>query len=443
MAYGCTYGRPYGDPTCPTVDPTIRGSEPQCKQDTYFLGKGSGVWADLAVDRSDQGTNLTVGTDCIYTTSFARFDRPNRHEITFQLLLNDTNSGVLYNTGGSGFGLSVDAGVVSVLAGEAVIAEHTIENITSTDAQFVISWNVEPALQSAFECRSELHVLNLTEGTVELFFAEFDEPASPSGEVVFGAAANDGTNAYDNTIYLIRYGARFHTSVETSEDFAGLSEAPTTELVFEPELLDMADDCGVWEEGEFHGPAMAWASAHHRGMLRRVMSPLVNQYYHNPAELDIDSADSPFWKYFGTVGYGLMYLHRVPIARTANRLYVRVFLETSTTGGTLSYEIRCYSMTKLPGVSGDFVGPGDPPEPARKAYVSATINRNDSTGGQWSELGFLAPQYTRDGMTYLALALVGFDSAGHAQSAWIHGWQVIPCQLDVGDGGFGPGDLDL
>lgn len=206
----------------------MQGDEFNGKDDTRFLSEGGPTLSSLAVDLSQQATDITVGTNCVYDDTDP--DRWNvQHPACWELDIeaNNTDSGYLfyYENAGDGVLLRMTAGpVIEAYVDGSIVASVTVSGVGGTYERLVVSWSMEanPFTTGASDAvRTELRVFNVTD---ETYFHDVQtHPAITSAEAtaIWGASDTTGFDAYTGRMIRLRFSAgRFHPATEVWQDWA-------------------------------------------------------------------------------------------------------------------------------------------------------------------------------------------------------------------------------
>jgi hypothetical protein len=262
-------------------------SFPQDVEDVVFYGdSATGTWSELAVDDSGEATNLTAGMTYAYESSSSRANLTTRRTVDVVIDHDDTvASGTLWswNRGSDIDRININSGdTLTLFVDGSSIITHTIENVSATTEEFVISWAMEPnpdSANSSDAMRSELHVYNVDQDTYETSVATHAAPTAGVGDLVFGAQDTSGTGDYDGTITSMRLSSGFHSSTEMYETFVSQSSAPTlVGKALAPMPMPERSQVALGDDGHFAGPIHIMATAAAQNQRALLWSPVVNEY---------------------------------------------------------------------------------------------------------------------------------------------------------------------
>jgi hypothetical protein len=379
------------------------------KADTRFLGlKGDGGVADMAVDISQERTDLTDNSTFLRESSSARTAITTPREISLLFTAKTGDSGILLNHGtndgaSSTFRVDVAGGILRCLENGTVRVEVALPALSGSDREFIAQWSTRP---EGSQVRSELIIINDTIGTLAFGFATHAVgTTSSSWNLQVGGYGNGPTSAYDvDDISGVRIGKRFHSMTEAVEDFRVGSTKPALLGTVRDAVLPINPDLGL--EGQFAGPAYLLAGAAARDDDRRLHSPLVN--VRAPAEFSITRADHTganrrFYRAApGDPGFYLaaQHWHCVPVPPNVNKARVRIFVRMHTTGdGPCDLIFAAHSWANFP-----FVGDAVKPQVIYRTGNTILNEDHASGGGEWLDLGDV--QLARDefGMTSICIA---------------------------------------
>jgi hypothetical protein len=256
---------------------------------------------DLLTDLSQWAVDLTAAGAAAYEEESERTaingdGRGRSLEIDFEA---DTSSaGVLIDHGGGdaspSYQLKIKSNAIECNAGLSTLGSLPLPDLDGSLAHFVASWSTEPnplTTGGSDALRSELTVFNAGTGTIARLVFEHAVTVSSVldhlgiGGVWSGALMNF---AYTDTIHVLRISSRYHTSIETREDFVLQTTAPSVDgwVVAELQRLPAA----ALEVAELAGPqyqVAAPAAVEHRA---RLASPLVQAMFRDWPVLGADLA---------------------------------------------------------------------------------------------------------------------------------------------------------
>lgn len=431
-----------------------QGYDAQAKQSTRFLGRGSSV-ITCGTDASQRLTNLSAGADHLLEASpaSARFDFSHPRTIGCYILINSTDTGTLFRHGAaSPTRLDFNAAQnLRAVVNNSVVGTLTLTGLDGTRDDVVVAWTsrANPDTTGAGDAvESTLHAWNVTNGTYERLTFTHAISTTKTQTAYFGAADNVGTSVFSGTVESIWFENRMQTAAEIANDWVSARTPPTTVLDIvhqgHPPAADLFDAANY-----HHGPAALWAADATRRLVRRCLSPLVNDPMNvQPTWTDaLLVADDPFimsvpgapeWRMH------LAWIDVVPVPDTCNALWVRVHLRSWTTAGSaVPIGVRVYSWNRIPGAALDPEDVG-PPDALLPYFVGATVTRDDdASSGEYTVLGLLPISRGRvgkmRGKTAIAMALNVDPAAASANDAnariMVRGVHVVPVYSAI-DGGL-------
>lgn len=382
------------------------------KADTMFLGlKADGGPADMAVDQSQERTDLTDNTTYLQETSSARLAITYPRELSVCFTKKTGDAGILVNHGTSNgvswtYRMRVSGNDLDCSENGVLRVSVTLPGVAGTDRRFLAHWSTRQDLFDPTKVRSELSVYNFTTGVWAHAFATHSAATTNVAWDFNVGGYGAGTLAYDvGDMDTVRVGKRFHSQAEAHEDWVAESTKPDLLGRVRDAALPIAADIGI--EGEFAGPAYLWAGATARDVDRRLVSPLVNVRL--PSEFVIakaDYLDSGSRRLYRTApGDPQFYLAAqhwwyVPVPPHMNKARVRIFVRMFTVDeGPCSMIFKAVSWANFP-----FAG-----EPAKTPVIYRTggtflSEDHASGGGEWVELGDLHLARDEFGCTSICIA---------------------------------------
>lgn len=393
------------------------------KADTVFLGlKGDGGPDDMAVDISQERTDLDYQTTYLREDSSARTAITTPREISLLFVAKTGDSGILINHGTNDgasytFRIDITGGALRCLENGSVRCQVNLPGLAGSDREFVAQWSTRP---EGSQVRSELIIINDTIGTLAFSFATHAVcTTSTSWNLQVAGYGNGASSAYDiGDINGVRIGKRAHSMPEAIEDWRAESTKPTLTATTRDAVLPIDADTDIAAVGGFAGPAYLFGGAAARDADRRLVSPLVN--VRAPAEFNIAKADhtdgSRKW-FRPTPDDPAFYLsaqhfHYVPVPPNVSRAQVRIFVRVHTIdAGPCDMLFAAYSAAGWPFA-------GEPAQDLTYHRTGNTICNTDhpSGGGEWLDLGDV--QIARDdwGMSSFMIAH-SFDNGDDSEAA--------------------------
>lgn len=407
-----------------------QGTDEQAKQSTRYLARGASVTA-LNTDLSQRLTNLTVGTNSVYENTTSRMAYTGPRTIGIRASMTSAHTGTLYlhGSGASTESLSFSAAnTISVVVNNVTIGSLVVTAPTGTDT-VVIAWVTEanPDTTGAADAyRSRILWWNVT----DVLFAATDWITHAvitisATTAVFGALNSGGAGAFGGTMTACWYEGRVQSGAEIGNDWVSARTAPTT--VLEAGHQGYPPQANTLDAQNRHqGPSMLWVADATKRLVRRTLSPFVNEMLTvQPTWQDSTLVSTnPFIRSVPGASEWLMHLawrYIVPIPDTCNMAWVRVHLRSYTTSGAaVPIGVRMYSFNKPPSMA--LEGDGNGPEPLVPYYVTATVTRDDDAiVGEYTTLGLLPISRGRTGLmrnkTCFALALNVDPAAASANDA--------------------------
>ena len=382
------------------------------KADTHYLGfQGEGDYTDMAVDQSQERTDLAVSASYLRETSSARLAITYPRELSVCFRKKTGDAGIMINHGTSDgvswtYRMRVSGNDLDCSENGALRVSLTLPGVAGTDRRFLAHWSTRQDLFDPTKVRSELSVYNFDTGVWAHAFATHNAATTNTGWDFNVAGYGAGTLAYDvRDILSVRVGKRFHSQAEAHEDWVDESTKPALLGRVRDAALPIVADIGV--EGEFAGPAYLHAGATARDVDRRLVSPLVN--VRMPSEFVIakaDHTDSGSRRlYRPAPGDPQFYLHAgqwwyVPVPAHMNKARVRAFIRMwSVDLGPCSMIYKAVSWANVPFA-------GEPLEAPVIYRTGGTFLSEDhaSGGGEWVELGDLHLARDEFGCTSICIA---------------------------------------
>lgn len=377
--------------------------------DTVLLTLRDTADADLAVDLSQERTDLDDQTTYAVELSSARAALTSPREVTVLFTAQTGDSGILVNHGTNNgasytYRVQVSGGNLVCRENGSTIVTLALPSLTGSDRSFAAQWSTRPTDSGV---RSEVTICCLDTGALAYGFAAHAAAATDPTWELNVAGYGSGASAYPlGKIDGVRLGKRFHSQAEFVEAWVAESTAPPVTGVLRGPVLPVDPDTTIGDEGGFAGPAYLWAGAAARDADRRLLSPLVNQ--RAAAEYLISKgnhSDGRASKYrpapgFPTYWLGAQHWFYVPVPPNVNEARVQVFVRMLTTGvGPCDMLFRAYSLAGL-----QFVG-----EPAAELRYHVTdpvvLNADHgSGGGEWVDLGRVRLARDEWGMTSICVA---------------------------------------
>lgn len=251
--------------------------------------------SSATADLSQYGTNLSAATGGAFEATSARaaLDGDGR-SISLYIDVDNTSSGTIVYHGNTAatsasYSVTVASSVISLVCDTTTVASLTIPGLGGTPISVYveISTRANPLTTGASDTHTtEIAVYNGTDwATATADHATF---ATSSAYNLSIGGQYDGTatlaSQYSDTINNVRIGARFHASTELAEEISESTSTGSGANIPEP-LAPMPSSMGA--DGEFAGPAYAYAGAQAGSTHRRLLSPLVN--YYNPQAMPFGS----------------------------------------------------------------------------------------------------------------------------------------------------------
>lgn len=405
------------------------------KPDTVLLWFGAD---DTFVDASQYRQNLNDHSSYFDEAASARTAIAAPREITFQIYVSNTDTGVLVNHG-TGYRVQVFAGgIVRFYEGGAVLTSITVPGVNALQRQTLVQWSkrLDPVTGLA---RSEMMIYNYATGAYAHAAVTHASVAPSALATITIWAAGGGASTFTGNITAYRIGRRFHAKTEVKEDWVSQRMPPGVyNRRRAPYLSPDRATLAVFGHGNLAGPQYLWTGSAYKAASARLVSPLVNMRTATPAELTNGYAvGSVAWyrsppgepKYHLTIAH----LFCVPVPHGVNRARVRIFLRQTAGATTCTTYWKMYSVANL-------ATRDDPPAPdVWSSTAPATNATNHGTGvGAWLNLGDLALRRDDLGYTWLALGhSFGLDTGAPGEAATtcrIKAITVEPFYLDPSPG---------
>ena len=394
-----------------------QGYQVGAKQGTVFYGSGAS-WASKADDLSQEFTDLTVGTSCIYAESDPRFNRSSPRTIHFELTISNTSSGTIYLQGESGLEamLTVASGVISLWVSGVRIGDLTPTGLTGTARVHQLAWVTEVDPDDISAELSWLFCWNENTSTASRIGPFSHEPQNSSDDlVVFGAADSSGTDAYTGSITIVSFHRRAMTLREIYNDQVSTAATLSTSVVVDREPLPMTVAMGLGNQDQCYGPTMAWAARATRNFHRRVWTGRSERFSaFSLSNANITTYDEWHRSILGTdYTMFLPHMFAMPVPPGATHLWVQLHCDLwVTSGSAVPTGIRVYSANRPPALAQPAGA-----EPFSSTYLQSVVTRNDTAAGlgTWTVSGLLPITRgtigNREGWTYIMLGYA-FDPAG-------------------------------
>jgi hypothetical protein len=436
----------------------LQGRDDQAKQSTRYLARGASVTA-LTTDLSQQFTNLTAGTSSAFENATTRMNHAGPRTIGVRVSMVSANTGTLYLHGSGATTEAIvftGANAMRVIVNNSSVISLTVPAPTGTDV-CIIAWVTEanPDTTGAGDAyRSRLLHWNVTDGSfTPSDWTTHAAIASSNTAAVFGAEDSAGTGAFAGTMTACWYEHRVQSCAEIANDWVSARSEPATAVVNvnqgHPPAADMIDAVNY-----HHGPSMLWAAHATRGLIRRTLSPFVNEVLRVQPEWShaLLTAADPFIRGApddGTWRMHLAWRRTVPVPHTCTHAWVRVHLRSWTTSGAaVPIGLRVYSMSRLLGMP---LPPADQgaPDPLTSYYLQSTITRDDdASAGEFTVLGLLPLARGRtgimDGKTCFCVAMKVDPAAASANDAnariMLRAIHIVPAFVQA-DGGLPFGEV--
>jgi hypothetical protein len=469
MPWGQPWGQRWGARRRWHVDD--QGYEWGATPDCVFLGKSStGVLAELAIDRSQRKTNITVAASPtrLAGESSTRWRQNNGRTIECHCVISSTETGTrgIWNGGNGGevWYLSNNTIVATYWNGSATSSSShstslTLPTLATGANEFLFSWSTElnpnpdpsgkPAQTLAAQWnkwRSEMRAWNLTTG-------EFAQVVWTHADITQSGGSTAGTwlrvnnnDLFQGTVKALRLCKVFHSATETYRTWCTVGAKPETagESRLEPPMPTR--DSGIGDDGQYAGPVYAMAAAHARQQGLRLWTPIINENYpastapihstpdvgEGPDETMLQDPNDTDWY------LQFPFVRRRPLPPNCNRLRVRICLHVEMdTPGTLG--VRCYSMTQPGWTNRPISSPSQMVRYYRETSIDIDADNDDSY--QWLEFDLLRPARDNVGWTYLALAFLS-SGTGEEMHWSVRSWVVEPVlSTDESTAAVGAGSL--
>lgn len=433
----------------------LQGYDALAKQSTRYVATGASITA-CDTDRSQYGTDLSVGTDCVYEAATTRFNRDGPRTIGLQIVWG--GAGTLYQHASAGNLESITIAAEVITANVNGSGVGTLDFSAASPGDVVlVAWATEanPDTTGASDAmQSWLIAINTTTGNVERSAFTHAAKNLVSATAIWGAAATTGTSAYSDDITGIWFENRVQSGAEIAADWYTALADLTTDSETDHEHQGIPVDADTLDDvaGGFHGPSIQWAADATRRLIRRTLSPLVNHRFRvRPEWSDAGLAGTPFLRLApNSTNYtmSLAWLFAAPVPDTCSHVWVRVHLRSRvTSGAAVPLGVRLYSMSRPLGALG-IAGVGGPAAATEIYYCQATLTRDDAGVGEYTVVGYTriarGTSGIRDGMTYLALAFAVDPAAASANDAaarfTLQALHVVP---DFRPGGIQGGGFHL
>lgn len=439
------------------VTATQQGYDAQAKQSTRLLARGASA-ATQTTDLSQYLTNLTAGTNCSYELTSTRFNHYAPRTIGVRLSMTSAHVGTLYRHGAGATTERLEfsaANTLRVVINNAAVGTLAVTAPTGTDT-VIVAWITEanPDTTGAADAhRSWIMWWNVTDGLFNRVMYTHAVNTSGSSTALYGADDIAGAAAFTGTMTGAWFENRAQSGAEIGNDWVSSRSAPTT--VLEPGHQGHPPQAETFDADNYHhGPAALWAADATRRIVRRTLSPLVNEVLTTQPDWTeaLLESDNPMIR--GAPSDDTFRLHlgwarTVVIPPTCNAVWARLHLRSWTTSGAaVALRVRVYSMSRIPGAALDPQDQGAA-DPMRFQFVEQTITRDDDREivagaglGNWTTFGLLPIAAGRagvfDGKSVFA---VGVNMATNAVlRVRLRAIQIVPAYSEI-DGGlpFGEG----
>jgi len=435
VKYGCKYGyqNRYGSKSCAEVEPWHQGgADVDAKQDTAFLGKSNdGTLSELAVDRSQWATDLTVsGSALVDASPGQQLQLGTEWSVEFLLEMTSSTSGLLAEFDFAGgwlrFGLGTSGGRIEIARPDTTLILDEANDVVSGTSQLVgIGFAALNDPDPTDAMRIYAYVQNYATGECRIWHVDTTPIAAITRVDLFDSPSAPAFSG--GTVRTIRISQAFHSSTELWEDFNARTPAVSRTAETRQELLTPTKASTAGDDGQFAGPVHSAVSGGLAQQDLRLVGPLVAEIYpHDGAHsftFGTPPAPTPWWRLApdsADTYIGLPYFLWRAVPAGVNRVRVRVCLSWWT-GAT----ITCYSLSRRPGG-----GIGPIRQFSASATLAATITET------WVDLGWMHVARDESGLgTYFAL---GFQEAGAHQFV-VHGWTIEPGFVDDPTGFRTPG----
>jgi hypothetical protein len=442
------------------------------KLGTRFLGRafvnGANGYTQLAVDDSQDDTDMTATATSITEDPAARYDQSHPRTIAWRATQTNTSTGVIYaqsdGVGGQVQHIDTLSGAIRAFRSGVSLASLSLPGVSASSQSFLCAWIsiANPDTTGASDAvLSWLVARNLATGAVaRQRFTHAAKPASTE-RVSWGDRDGAGTNPFTGTLTMVGFHDRRMTLSELVNDFVSVTEEPSTEFVEDRMPLPFDIAMGLHSMDELHGPAAAWAARNHQQLRRRLATTMQVRYTTMP-EFQVlggtQPAPSKMRLAVGSAAYQwyLGWLHVWPVPAGCNEAWVQLHLTQTeaTEVGLTAVGLRVYSMNRPPGnIGGLQPGPGEAEAfeqyYAERVLAAGEIDSSQLAAGLPVEIGRLpiarATTGIRAGKTYLAVAFAidpaGAGDPGQAeeQRIQIGHVHVVPGFREPEDGGIGFG----
>lgn len=370
MVWGCEYNAwNWGASSCGITASYIQGTREHAKQDTYFLGynDSGSLQTYLIADVSQYLTSLSNGPNgSLLELASSRTQLDGRTgEVSARFAATDTTTGTIVFRGTTGsmwsdvnYRARIESGSIDLHYGDAHVLTHAMETIDAATRSFAMNWswrkNKVGSESSNEYLRHELTIYDYESGSYEASFG-LSAQAVPDVAQDFqigGVGSSDTLTTVDN-ISRVRISEDYHSMVEFSEDYVGLSTKPVHESSgkFEPLWFDRAS--GFGNETEYFGPVPQQESIVREQMRWRLVSPLLNENHFSPFSgslfFDGDALTGDYWLDTGD-GWKALAQHlrwcQVHEGSPVGRIYFELGIKNRTTSGATpsTMSVRFYSM---------------------------------------------------------------------------------------------------
>lgn len=333
--------------------------------------------ASLAVDDSGNG-DFTVGTDCIYSSSFASGD-PCTIMVHFGIEFGSNPAGYIFNrySGSTLMGIRYNGGsVIQLLISGSVAESLTVPS--SGEYRVVIHWSMTDDPVNSGSKRSQVRAWVATSGDlIDGVDFTHSDPSVAGSDCIFGAQVTGGTNSAQVNWYGAGYLLHAIAPVQVRRDRIHENSAPTLtgDTAMEVPMPDWSS--GFGEQDRSAGPTH-WIGARAIAQNQLILvSPLVNKQWNSPSDITWTSLSSSAWWTLSPDGssyLGLPFVWRRPVPKTVNYVLPRVFIQAGAGTGTVTVDVTAWSHNRNPGI--------DDEEPLVGYSQTESFGPvNDTTGG--------------------------------------------------------------
>lgn len=433
-----------------------QGYQAGAKQGTVLLAVGASA-AACTTDLSQEASNMTAGTNCVYANTDNRFDYSGPRTIFATVTLDTNDTGYIFFQGTSTTETAMRAdgsGGLIITHEGSDIGAFTPAGLSSTARAFHVAWVTEPnpdttgASDAYISWIITWDVTNTVAGRA----GPWTHTAKSTDNTIalYGAATTVGASRFTGTTTRIGFHQRAMTLTEIFCDYETAAGTLSTEVATGNEAIPYTLAMGLGDRNELYGPANAWAAHNHASLRRRTVTGRSMRL--DPVTIDTTTHTSNsrvrLVTWDSLYRWRMGWLWSLPVAPTVSHVWVRMHCDLwVTTGAAVPTGLRIYSANRPP-VLADAAGS----EPYEHNYIGSVVTRDDTAAGlgSWTVEGYLPIARGREGMregwTYL-LAAYAFDpanaSANDANARLrINCVQFAPCYRlpDTGEGPALPGE---